>query len=73
MYEVTRDHYVSEFELSLAAGEVVYDGQLDPDLIAQLAASGVLAAVYGDGPADDGNDYREPEAVEVDEESAGAE
>lgn len=62
MYGVTQDYLVAEFDIALMAGEVVYDGQLEPDLTAQLVASGVLAPVYGDGPTDGGNDLQAEES-----------
>jgi len=41
-YEVTREYHNHEFEFSLYPGDVLYDVNLEPDLIAQLLSNGIL-------------------------------
>lgn len=53
-YIIAQDFYVPEFDIQLNVGGVVYDGDLEPDLTAQLVSNGVLVS---DSPA----------AVEADE------
>lgn len=52
-YQVTQDVYVQEFDLELLIGDWVYDGDLEPDLIAQLVSAGVLVTeVIGETDAE---------------------
>ena len=46
-YTATRDHYISEFDIDLFEGDVLVDGDLEPDLMANLTAAGVLVAEGG--------------------------
>lgn len=41
-YIVTRDTYITEIDLELLEGWALEDGDLEPDLTAQLQSSGVL-------------------------------
>jgi hypothetical protein len=43
-YTIAQDHYVPEFDIQMYVGGVVYDGDLEPDLIAQLVSQGVLVS-----------------------------
>jgi len=45
-YTVTQDYFVSEVNVQLVAGDVVQDGDTDPDLVAQLVSQGVLEPEY---------------------------
>jgi hypothetical protein len=36
------EYYNQEFDFWLYKGEVIYDGDLEPDLIAELCATGVI-------------------------------
>lgn len=45
-YTVVRDYYVAEFDVRLLAGDVIQDGQGEPDLVAELVSSGVLEPEY---------------------------
>ena len=47
-YEVVQDYYSAEFDFVLYPGDVLLDGDIEPDLMAQLAASGVIEAVGAD-------------------------
>lgn len=44
MYTITRDYYVAEFDIELFEGDVLYDGDLEPDLMANLQVYGVLVS-----------------------------
>ena len=48
-YEVIEDFYSNEFDVTLAAGNSVEDGDYEPDLIANLVVAGILQAP--DAPA----------------------
>jgi len=41
-YIVARDHIVQEFGVDLREGDLLEDGDLEPDLMAQLQAAGVI-------------------------------
>jgi hypothetical protein len=41
-YEVIKDHYVREFGIDLLMGDTFEDGDLEPDVIAQLLAAGIV-------------------------------
>lgn len=43
-YTIAHDFYVPEFDVELFEGGVVWDGDLEPDLIAQLVSQGTLTA-----------------------------
>lgn len=49
-YKVVRDFYVAEFDVQLQAGQMFADGDAEPDLVAQLLASGVIADVNAPAP-----------------------
>jgi hypothetical protein len=42
-YEVTREYHNHEFGFWLYPGDILDDGSLEPDLMAQLLSDGVLA------------------------------
>ncbi len=44
MYTIQRDYYVAEFNYELYEGDVLYDGDLEPDLIANLLVYGVIVS-----------------------------
>ena len=43
-YTVTADFYLDEAAVQLTAGDVIKDGDLEPDVIAQLCSQGTLAS-----------------------------
>lgn len=43
-YKVTREYHNQEFDFDLYPGDVLYNGSLEPDLMAQLLSDGVLVA-----------------------------
>lgn len=43
-YTIAQDFYVQEFDIELYVGGVVSDGDLEPDVIAQLVSQGVLVS-----------------------------
>lgn len=64
-YTIQYDHYVHEFDLQLYAEGWFEDGELEPDLVANLLVAGVI--VSDDAPAPEVAE--EPEADdEADEE-----
>ena len=42
MYTIEQDYYVQEFDIQLYAGGTVQDGDLEPDVVAQLVSQSVL-------------------------------
>jgi len=44
-YVVKQDYYNDEFDFELYEGEFVCDGDIEPDLMANLTASGVVEAI----------------------------
>ena len=65
-YTVSRDHYNQEFDIDLYPGEVLEDGDLDADLMADLTAHGILVAegvesAPEDGQGEDEDDQGEDE------------
>lgn len=47
-YIIARDFYLDAAGVQLTAGDVVQDGDFEPDVVAQLVSSGILAS---DSPA----------------------
>ena len=47
-YEVLVDFYLQEQDIQLEAGLLFFDGELDPDVIAQLLSSEIIAEVEGE-------------------------
>jgi hypothetical protein len=45
IYEVLEDFYIQEFNVQLLVGDRLSDGDLEPDVIAQLLSVGVLVPV----------------------------
>ena len=70
-YTVDQEYYNAEFDFYLYPGDVLVDGDLEPDLMANLQVAGVLVA---DGAevvaleADDVPEEDEPLEDEADEE-----
>lgn len=59
MYEVVQAFYVQEFGIALEVGVLFADGDLEPDVIAQLLSDGVIVdlnapVVVEDKPAKKG-------------------
>ena len=44
MYTVAQDFYLSELDIWLLAGNTLQDGDLEPDVIAQLLSQGTLVS-----------------------------
>lgn len=44
-YTIAQDYYVTEFDVTFYVGGTVWDGDLEPDLTAQLVSNGVLVPV----------------------------
>ena len=44
-YKINQDHYNHEFDIEFIEGGSVFDGEIEPDLLNNLVAKGVLAPV----------------------------
>ena len=70
-YTATQDYYNSEFDFDLFEGDVPFYGDIEPDLMANLTAKGVLVADGGAAvePASEpeADDVPDDEAPEEDE------
>lgn len=60
-YTVLRDFYLAEFNIGLQPGMVFADGDTEPDVVAQLLASGVIADVNASAPVVEDVAVEEPD------------
>ena len=67
-YQVVEDRYLREFDIRLYPGDEFVDGDLEPDLVAELLVYGVILPLGGGAVAEDytaGVDWAEGEDAVV--------